>query len=170
MGSPPVRIRLDRESPIEEFMSVLLQWVVAAAVRGRAHVELEDVARDVFAGHWVHFSVQARRDIVARFKHAATLLSRGELRNFVRVEGSSSVADRVAILDSPASADPRGAPQAWQSLMRRAADDLGRQGPSIVSRQPQLSLDDLAIDVEAMTDSSQDSTDEDPERDTDKDA
>ena len=36
LGLPPPRIRLDRESPLEEFMSVLLQRVVAAAVQGHS--------------------------------------------------------------------------------------------------------------------------------------
>lgn len=170
LGLPPVRIRLDGESSLEEFMAVLLQRVVAAAVREETHVELEDVARGVFQAHWVHMSVQARRDLVAQFKRAATQLSRGELSGFIRVEGSSSVPERVAIVDSPASADPRGAPQRWQALMRRAARDLGREGPSIVERQPQLSIDDLAIEVAAMDDLSQDSTDEANEGDTESDA
>ena len=60
-----------------------------------------------------------------------------------------AIATRVAIIGSPASADPRGAPQRWQALMRRAARDLGREGPSIVERQAQMSIDDLALDVDA---------------------
>lgn len=170
LALPPVRIRLDRDSPLEEFMAVLLQRVVAAAVRDETHVELEDVARSVFRAHWVHMSLQARRDLIALFKRAATQLSRGELSGFIRVEGSSSVPERVVIVDSPASADPRGAPQRWQALMRRAARDLGREGPSIVQRQPQLSIDDLAIEVAAMEDLSQGSTDDATEGDTETDA
>ena len=54
--------------------------------------------------------------------------------------------------------------------MRRAARDLGREGPSIVERQPQMSIDDLAIDVEAMEESAQDSTDDIAEGDTEDDA
>lgn len=169
LSLPPVRIRLDRDSPIEEFMAVLLQGIVAAAVRGETHVELADVARSVFNAHWVHMSVQARRDLTGVFKKAATQLGRGELSGFIRLEGSSSVPDRVAIVDSPAAADPRGAPQRWQALMRRASRDLGREGSSIVQRQPQLSLDDLALDVEAMEDLSQDSTDDANEGDTESD-
>lgn len=165
LGLPPMRIRLDRNSPLEEFMAVLLQRIVAVAVQGHSHLELSEVARGIFQGYWVHISVQARRDLVARLKKAATQLGRGELRGFVRVEGSSSVPDRVVILDSPAYADPRGAPQRWQALMRRAAQDLGREGPSIVERQPQMSIDDLAIEVEA-----QDSTNETAEGDTEHDA
>jgi hypothetical protein len=170
LGLPPVRIRLDRDSPLEEFMAVLLQRIVAAAVRGETHLELDAVARGIFQAHWVHISVQARRDLIAMLKRAATQLSRGDLSGFIRVEGSSSVPDRVAIVDSPAYADPRGAPQRWQALMRRAARDLGRQGPSIVQRQTQLSIDDLAIEVEAMEDLAQDSTDETTEGDTEGDA
>ena len=34
LGLPPVRIRLDRESPLEEFMAVLIQRIVAAAGGG----------------------------------------------------------------------------------------------------------------------------------------
>lgn len=170
LGLPPVRIRLDRESPLEEFMAVLIQRIVAAAVRCETHLELDEVARGIFQAHWVHLSVQARRDLVALLRRAATQLGRGDLSGFIRVEGSSSVPDRVAIVDSPASADPRGAPQRWQALMRRAARDLGREGPSIVQRQPQLSIDDLAIDVEAMEDLDQDSTEETTEGDTEEDA
>lgn len=170
LGQPPVRIRLDRDSPPEEFMAVLLQRVVAAAVQGQSHLELDDVARGIFQGHWVHISVQGRRDLVALLKKAATQLGRGELSGFIRVEGSSSVPDRVVIVDSPGSADPRGAPQRWQALMRKAARDLGREGPSIVERQPQLSIDDLAIEVEAMDEPAQDSTDAIAEGDTEGDA
>ena len=144
LGRPPARIRLDQDSPIEEFMSVLLQRVVTAAAQGQTHLEFDEVARLLFPSHWVHFSVQARSALIARLRRAASQLSRGELRNFIRVEGSSSIPPRVAIIDSPASADPRGAPQRWQALARRAARDLGRDGPSIVERQLQMSLDDLA--------------------------
>jgi hypothetical protein len=151
-------------------MAVLLQRTVAAAVRGETHLELDDVARSIFQPHWVHLSVQARRDLTARLKKAATQLSRGDLSGFISVEGSSSVPDRVVIIDSPALSDPRGAPQRWQALMRRAARDLGREGPSIVQRQPQLSIDDLAIDVEAMEGLAQDSTDEVADGDTQDDA
>ena len=94
-------------------------------------------------------SVQGRRDLITRLKTAATQLGRGELSGFMRVEGSSAVPSRIAIVDSPASADPRGAPQRWQAFMRRAAQDLGREGPSIVERQLQMSIDDLANDVDA---------------------
>lgn len=167
---PPIRVRLDRDSPLEEFMAVLLQRVVAAAVQGRSHLELDEVARGIFQGHWVHISVQGRRDLIARLKSAATQLSRGELTGFIRLEGSSSVPHRVVIVDTPASADPRGAPQRWQALMRRAARDLGREGPSIVERRPQMSIDDLAIEVEAMEDFAPDSTDELAEGDTEEDA
>ena len=111
LGLPPARIRLDRESPLEEFMSVLLQRVVAAAVQGESHVEFDEVAREIFQAHWVHLSVQGRRDVISRLKSAAAQLGRGELRGFIRIEGSSSVPHRVVIVDSPASADPRGAPQ-----------------------------------------------------------
>ena len=127
-------------------MAVLLQQIVAAAVREETHLELDVVARGIFRAHWVHLSVQARRDLTALLKRAATQLSRGDLSGFIRVEGSSSVPHRVAIVDSPASADPRGAPQRWQALMRRATRDLGREGLSIVQRQPQLSIDAL-VDV-----------------------
>jgi hypothetical protein len=147
LGLPPVRIRVDAESPIEEFMAILVQCVVAADVRGEQHVDLVDVARGAFQGHWVHLSVQAQRELVGRFQKAAGQLSRGELRGLIRVEGSATVTARVAIVDSPALADPRGAPQRWQSLMRKAARDLGRDGPSIVERQAQMSIDDFAIDV-----------------------
>jgi hypothetical protein len=170
LGLPPARIRLDRESPLEEFMSVLLQRVVAAAVQGEIHVEFDEVARGIFQAHWVHLSVQRRRDVISRLKSAAAQLVRGELRGFIRVEGSSSVPHRVVVVDSPASADPRGAPQKWQALMRRAARDLGREGPSIVERQPQMSIDDLAIEVEATEELAPDSTGEFGERDTDDDA
>jgi hypothetical protein len=169
LGLPPVRIRLDRDSALEEFMEVLLQKIVATAARGETHLELDDVARQIFGAHWVHLSVQARRDLIARLKKAATQLSGGDLRSIIRVEGSSSVPDRVAIIDSPASADPRGAPQRWQALMRRAARDLGRQGPSIIERQPQLSIDELAIDVEATDDLADDSTNEADAGDTEAD-
>ncbi len=129
-------------------MSVLLQRLVVAATQGRTHLDLDEVARLIFPGYWVHFSVQARRDTIAQLKRAAAHLSRGDLNGFIRVEGGNSIPHRVVIVDSPVSADPRGAPQRWQALARRAARDLGREGPSIVERQPQMSLDDLAIDVE----------------------
>lgn len=170
LGLPPVRIRLDRESPVEEFMAVLLQRIVAAAVHGNTHLELDEVAREIFRGHWVEMSVQARRDLVARLKKAATQLSRGELSRVIRIEGSSSVPDRVAIFDPPTSADPRGAPQRWQALMRRAARDLGREGPSIAERQPQMSIDDLAIEAEAAEDFAPGSTAGATEGDTEDDA
>jgi hypothetical protein len=152
LGLPPTRIRLDRHSPPEELMSVIVQRVVAGAAQGLQHLEIDDIAHDIFGAHWVHMSVNGRRDLVATLKRAASQLTRGELRDFLRVEGSSSVPDRIVILDSPAGADPRGAPQRWQALMRRVARDLGREGPSIIERQPQLSLDDLAIEAEAAPD------------------
>lgn len=170
LGLPPARIRLDAESPLEEFMSVLLQRVVAAAVQGHRHLELDAVAGAIFQGHWVHMSVQGRRSVIAKIKSAATQLARGELRDLIRLEGSSAVPHRVVIADSPASADPRGAPQRWQALMRRAARDLGRVGPSIVERQPQLSIDDLAIDVESMEELAPSSTEEIQGGDTQEDA
>jgi len=148
LGLPPVRIRLDRESATEEFMAILTQRVVAAAVRGERHVELDELARAVFQGHWVHMSLQGRRELVARFRKAAIELAHGELGSMIGVEGTDAVATRVTIIGAPASADPRGAPQRWQALMRKAARDLGREGPSIVERQAQMSMDDLAIDVE----------------------
>ena len=170
LGLPPARVRIDRESPLEEFMSVLLQRLVAAAVQGQTHVEVEDVARGIFQGHWVHLSVHGRRELIGRLKSAAAQLGQGELSGFIRLEGSSSLPQRVVLVNSPASADPRGAPQKWQALMRRAARDLGREGLSIVERQAQMSLDDLAIEIEATGEPALDSTEEFSEGDTDDDA
>ena len=148
LALPPARIRLDHQSPLEELMAVLVQRVVAAAVGNRQHLEFEDVARALYGLHWVHLSHSGRREAVKALKRAASQLSRGELRTLIRVEGSNAVPARIVIVDSPGSADPRGAPQRWQALKRRAARDLGRDGASIVERQSQMSIDDLAIEAE----------------------
>ena len=144
MGLPPARIRLDRQSPVEEFMEVLVQRVVAAQARRERFVSLEDICASVFDGLWAALGAGARRELQGCFKKAFAQLKAGEFGQALDLEGSNDVPARIVIRETPAGADPRGAPQAWQGQRRRAARDLGREGPPITERRAQLSFDDLS--------------------------
>ena len=150
-------------------MSVLLQRVVAAAVQGESHVEFDEVAREIFQAHWVHLSVQGRRDVISRLKSAAAPARTQQLRGFIRIEGSSfgsaSGGDRrLACVGRSTRRSPEVAGIDAQGCTRP------REGPSIVERQPQMSIDDLAIEVEATEELAPDSTGEVGASDTDDDA
>jgi hypothetical protein len=143
VGWPPVRVRLDRLSSIEEFMEVLVQQIAAAQARHETQLDLDAVCATIFAGLWPGFSPRSRAELRDRLKQSASALQEGEMGRSIRIEGGNELAPRLVILDSPAGADPRGAPQAWQGQQRRAASDLGRKGRPITERRSQLSFDDL---------------------------
>jgi hypothetical protein len=143
-GFPPVRVRLDRESDEQEFLEVLVQHVEAAKARRESFLDLDALCASIFPGYWPSFGVRARRELRDRLRQAAAALQAGEMGRTIRLEGGIEVPPRIVILETPATADPRGAPQAWQGEQRRAAKDLGRSGPPITERRTQLSFDDLA--------------------------
>ncbi len=147
-GLPPARVRLDAESDVGEYVPLVLQHIVAALSRREGVIELEAVARRVVAD-WACLSQSGRRDIVKRCRKAVEYLQREGWGGDLLLESSNDVAPRVRFTRTPADADPRGAPQAWQRLERMARKALAGDGPLHVEEPAQLSFDDLAGEDEA---------------------
>ena len=147
-GHPPTRVRVDRLSPVQEFMEIVVQRVGAAQAQGLPFIEVEQLSLALFPG-WARpgVSFQARRELRAHFIGAVRELERSGFGATIRVEpGGNDVPARILIMQSPSSADPRGAPQAWQAQARRAAAALGRTGAGAAERVAQLSFDDLDLE------------------------
>lgn len=142
-GLPPARVRLDPESAVGEYVPVMLQAIGAALARREAVIELDVVARQVMTD-WVCLSPRGRRRIVERCRKAVEHLRREGWAEELHLESSNEVAPRVRLLRTPADADPRGAPQAWQRLQRMATRALAGDEPLHVEDPAQLSFDDLA--------------------------
>lgn len=141
---PPARVRIDHQSPINEIMEVLAQRIASAQARRNDIVDLADVAARIYPA-WRVLSPTGRRELIRRLIDAGNRLSKGGMRGSIRVERGNEVAPRIVILRSPANADPRGMPQAWQGQARHVAGDLGRGSAPVPEEHRQLSLDDLDL-------------------------
>jgi hypothetical protein len=164
---PPARIRLDADSALEEFAKVLMAEVVAAESKREALLDLEVVARRLFPS-WVVLSPQGRKALVDKLRKATTEILRKDFGSDLRLEGGIGVPERLRIVHSPASADPRGAPQSWQRRAREASRALGREGGRGIEEQPQLSFDDLASEQVGQPDEREASQANDAEETSDE--
>ena len=146
-GLPPARVLLDSDSEVGEYVPLVLQEIVAALSRREDVIELESVARRVVLD-WVCLSQPGRREIVQRCRKAVAYLRQEGWAGELLLESGNTVAPRVRLPRTPADADPRGAPQAWQRLLRMAERALAGDRPLHVEEPAQLSFDDLAGDDE----------------------
>lgn len=141
-GFPPMRLRVDQESPREELTELLVQQIGAALARGDQVLDLT-LAAGAMLPDWGTIGVPTRRRFVDRLAEAGRVLARGPMRGDVQVESGNNIAPRLALLARPAATDPRGMPQAYQSVARRAGGALGRERRPPSEGQLDLSLDDL---------------------------
>ncbi len=147
-GGPPALVRLDEESPDEEFREVLLPEIIAAAARGEELVAVSSILQrcmpfwDAYGSH----PKRRLRDKAADVIRA--LASSGFSRDF-RVEqgGSASEGPIARILRTPAAFDPRGETQGWQGLRRRGERTLRGRAPKHI--EGQLAFEDLAREAES---------------------
>lgn len=151
---PPARIRVDHQSPINEILELLAQRIASAQARHQDVLDLQDVAARIYPA-WPVLSPTGRRELIRRLVEAGDRLSKSALRGSIRVERGNEVAPRIVILRSPANADPRGMPQAWQAEARHVGSDLGRGSAPVPEDRRQLSLDDLDLGEEEDAESSE---------------
>lgn len=141
-GLPPGRIVVDADSPSVEIRELLVQQVGAALSRGDAVLGMAEAAATIHP-YWASVARPAQAAFVERLKEAARDLARTDLKQDLRYESDNHVNPRLVVLANPVSADPRGAPQAWQALGRRAAQALGRTQRPQIEGQLSMSFDDL---------------------------
>lgn len=151
---PPARIRVDHQSPINEIMELLAQRIASAQARRQQVLDLQEVAKAIYPA-WDVLSPTGRRDLTRRLVEAGEAFAKGALRGAIFVERGNEVAPRITILRTPADADPRGMPQAWQGQARRLAEDLGRGSAPVPEETRQLSLDDLYLGDDGEADLSE---------------
>lgn len=141
-GLPPMRFRVDMDSPLDEIKEMLVPQIGAAESRGEQFLDLNHVASRLIPD-WPAVGTQARRRFVDRLKDAGRELVRSGMRGDIEVESANNIPPRIVLLRRMAEVDPRGAPQAWQAESRRAARALGRGRLASGEGQRQMSLDDL---------------------------
>ena len=74
------------------------------------------------------------------------------MRDDVVYESSNAISPRLVLTTQPARADPRGAPQTWQALRRRAESAVGRKARTQIEGQLRMSFDDFDPEPEADDD------------------
>lgn len=156
---PPGRVLVDHESSVEEVRELLLQEVGVAMSQGRDVLDLQDAASAIHP-YWSHVGRVAQQRFVDLLKEGARSLASGDLRGDVDYESSNAVSPRLVFRTRPAEADPRGAPQAWQSLARRAASTVGRAPRPTMEGQLPLAFDDVADEAVPTEPDDQDTVDE----------
>jgi len=145
-GRPPALLIVDHDSPVGEIEELLAQEILVAAAHRTSVLELAQVAARIHP-YWSQVSRVAQGEFIERLKRAAQSLAQGALRDDVRYESTDAVSPRLVLSSSPAAADPRGAPQAWQRLRRRFEEALGRTQQRQPEEQMSLSFEDLAADA-----------------------
>ncbi|HXF73688.1 MAG TPA: hypothetical protein VNO79_13900 [Actinomycetota bacterium] len=146
-GPPPAIVRLDAESPDEEFREVLLPEVIAAAARGVEVVAVSDLLARALP-YWSVYGRAAKGRLRRKAAEVLRTLASGEFRGEFRVEPGGREVDGpvVRIMRNPAAFDPRGETQGWQRLRRKGERALrGRQRLSVPG---QISFEDLARETE----------------------
>lgn len=141
-GLPPMRFRVDMDSPLDELKELLIPQIVAAQARGEQFLDLNSVGARLLPD-WPALGTQARRRLVDQLKIAGRKLARDGMRGDIEVESANNIQPRIVLLRRIGDVDPRGAPQAWQAQSRRAARALGRGETAQAEGQKQMSLDDL---------------------------
>jgi hypothetical protein len=154
---PPARFPIDQHSPAEEVRELVVPIVVAAQARQQEAIDAEAVCRELLP-EWPVIGNEARRAFCSRVEDVMRRLAEGELGDQLAYEpGTKASGSRIRIVETPASADPRGTSQSWQARQRRAARALGRL------RQPIEGQLVFALDEEALEDLAQEGGVGDPE-------
>jgi hypothetical protein len=78
-----------------------------------------------------------------QLKKAAKSLADGDMSEDLNYESSNAISPRLVLAERLAGADPRGAPQAWQALSRRAGRSIGRSPRPQIEGQMSMSFDEL---------------------------
>jgi hypothetical protein len=146
-GLPPMRFRIDADSPSTEIKELVVPEIVAAQSRGDEFIDLNGLAQDLLLD-WAALGLPAQRGFVKRLKDAGRELAQDGMRGDISVESGNNIAPRITILRRMVERDPRGAPQAWQAQARRAAQALGRGDGPAAEAPAQMSLDDLYRETE----------------------
>ncbi|MDJ0769821.1 MAG: hypothetical protein QNJ12_13550 [Ilumatobacter sp.] len=144
-GPPPATIRVDDESPDEDYDRVVGAAVMAHVARGDPMVSTIDLAGDAVP-HLPIYGAGHRRAIQKRVEQAAQRVCDRSPENF-EYRGRTSVRDHglVTIVDSPERSDPRGRTQRYQAIAGRLG---GQVLPSRAEfEQPGL-FDDVDLDAE----------------------
>jgi hypothetical protein len=150
-GMPPGRVLIDQDSSIDEIREIVIQQVGVALSRGDQVVELAQVAGAAHP-YWASVARPAQLALMERLKAAARSLASGEMREDLAYESSNVISPRLVLLAEPRKADPRGAPQAWQALKRRASRSVGRTERPQIEGQLRLSFDELDPEPEGDDD------------------
>jgi hypothetical protein len=140
-GHPPSLILVDHESPVEEIRELLFQQIMVAMAQGAEAVDLRQAASAIHS-FWHQVSRPAQDQFLGQMKAAAQSLAAGD--SDVMYESNNSISPRLVLRAKPAEADPRGAPQAWQGVARRATKTLGRSASTEIKGQISMAFDDLA--------------------------
>lgn len=142
---PPARVRVDHQSPLNEVVELLAQQIVAAQARHQPVLTLEDAGAGIYR-EWPALSLSGRRELEKKLKACAKHLADSSLKGTIRLQPGSNHAPAAILIErTPADADVRGMPQAWQGQARHMAADLGRGGGPPPEVERQLSLDDLDL-------------------------
>lgn len=144
-GPPPAIVRVDDESPDEDYDRVVSTALMAHAARRDPMVSTIDLAGDAVP-HLPIYGASHRHAIQKRVEQAAHRLCDRSPENF-EYRGRTSIRDHgvVTIIDSPERSDPRGRTQRYQAISGR----LGGQAPSGRDdfEQPGL-FDEVDLDAE----------------------
>ena len=144
-GPPPATIRVDDESPDEDYDRVVGAAVMAHVARGDPMVSTIDLAGDAVP-HLPIYGAGHRHAIQKRVEQAAQRVCDRSPENF-EYRGRTSVRDHgvVTIVDSPERSDPRGRTQRYLAIAGRLG---GQVLPSRAEfEQPGL-FDDVDLDAE----------------------
>lgn len=142
LGLPPMRFRIDMDSPAAEIKELMVPQIVAAQSRGEEFLDLKSMAAALLPD-WPALGTQARRRFVDRLKDAGREIAQGGMRGDIRVESANNIEPRIVLIKRMTEVDPRGAPQAWQAESRRAARALGRGEAAQPEGRVQMSFDEL---------------------------
>ena len=144
-GPPPAIVRVDDESPDEDYDRVVSAAFMAHVARGDPMVSTIDLAGDAVP-HLPLYGAGHRHTIQKRVEQAAQRACDRSPENF-EYRGRTSVRDHgvVTIVDSPERSDPRGRTQRYQAIAGR----LGGLVPTgrAEFEQPGL-FDDVDLDAE----------------------
>jgi hypothetical protein len=135
---PPAIIKIDVDSPLEEFEELAAQELVAAMALGQENVSVPAVA-DGAMQHFAIYPAGIRDRIVRKFEHASSRVAQRDPEHFeYRQRTSTRHHGVVQIRNSPEQSDPRGRTQGYQAAANRLS---GRPAP-VTTGAEELSLFD----------------------------
>lgn len=108
-------IPFDHESPDEAFDQPVRAELIAAIAGGRTHVTVRALTEQAVR-HFALYGQRARNQLVRKVRDAAQRAAAAEPDRLRYERATGSTEDRVAILRSPETFDPRGRTQGYQAI------------------------------------------------------